>query len=167
MMLMPALGRPYGTIKLYGLLVKLTANTGKRERLIELLLDTAIHMLGCFSYIVAKDAADESVIWVTEAWVSVTSHEASLTVIPFREKCLISSQISCRHFRRDGSQLSNCGIPVEAMDTSFKDKSSKHNIDSVKCIDGHARSVPCKTSNALPTGSLQATQAERTGGVPF
>lgn len=119
MMLMPALGRPLGTIKLSGLIVKPTAKEGKRERLIKLLLDTAIHTLGCFAYIVVKDAADENVIWATEAWVSVTSHEASLTDNPFRVKCLVSSQISCRHFRRDGCHLSNCGIPVETMDISF------------------------------------------------
>ena len=89
-------------------------------------------MLGCFSHIVAKDAADENVIWVTEAWVSVTSHEASLTDNPFGVKCLVSSQISCRHFRPDGCHLSNCGIPVETMDISFQDKSSKHNIHCVK-----------------------------------
>jgi quinol monooxygenase YgiN len=35
---------------------------------------------GCFSYIVAKDSADENVIWVTEAWESVTSHDASLSL---------------------------------------------------------------------------------------
>jgi hypothetical protein len=41
-------------------------------------------------------------------------------------------------------QLSNCGIDVEKMDTSFKDKKSKHNIHFVKCIDCHTKGVPSK-----------------------
>jgi quinol monooxygenase YgiN len=37
-------------------------------------------MPGCFSYIVAKDAADENTVWVTETWDSQASHDASLTL---------------------------------------------------------------------------------------
>ena len=44
-------------------------------------------------------------------------------------------------------RLSNCGIAVETMDTSFKDRTSKHNIHSVKCVDCHAKGVPRKASN--------------------
>ena len=36
-------------------------------------------MPGCLSYIVAKDATDET-IWVTEVWDSMASHEASLSL---------------------------------------------------------------------------------------
>ena len=41
-------------------------------------------------------------------------------------------------------QMSNCGIPVEKMDTTFKDKASKHNIHSTKCVDCHQNGVPKK-----------------------
>jgi len=41
-------------------------------------------------------------------------------------------------------QLSNCGIDVEKMDTSFKDTASKHNIHSVKCVDCHTQGVPSR-----------------------
>ena len=41
-------------------------------------------------------------------------------------------------------RLSNCGIPVEKMDTTFKDKASKHNIHSVKCTDCHTKGIPKK-----------------------
>jgi Outer membrane cytochrome MtrC/MtrF-like, domains II/IV len=41
-------------------------------------------------------------------------------------------------------QLSNCGIAVETMDTTFKNKASKHNIHSVKCMDCHEKGVPKK-----------------------
>jgi hypothetical protein len=44
-------------------------------------------------------------------------------------------------------RLSNCGIPVEKMDTTFKDKSSKHNIHFVKCTDCHKK-VPNKAQLA-------------------
>jgi len=47
---------------MYGLIVKLTAVGGKREELIKLLTGAAVDMPGCFSYVVAKDAADENVI---------------------------------------------------------------------------------------------------------
>jgi len=32
-------------------------------------------MPGCFSYVVAKDSADENAIWVTEVWDSIVSHD--------------------------------------------------------------------------------------------
>jgi quinol monooxygenase YgiN len=35
---------------------------------------------GCLSYVVAKDSADENVLWVTEAWDSAVSHDASLSL---------------------------------------------------------------------------------------
>ena len=39
-------------------------------------------------------------------------------------------------------RLSNCGIPVEKMDTTFKDQASKHNVHSVKCMDCHRNGIP-------------------------
>jgi quinol monooxygenase YgiN len=37
-------------------------------------------MPGCFSYVVAKDSADENTIWVTEVWDSPASHDDSLSL---------------------------------------------------------------------------------------
>jgi quinol monooxygenase YgiN len=65
---------------MYGLIVKMTIVPGKREEMIRLLKESAAGMPGCFSYVVAKDAADENVIWVTEVWNSAESHEASLSL---------------------------------------------------------------------------------------
>ena len=45
-------------------------------------------------------------------------------------------------------QMSNCGIPVEKMDTTFKDKASKHNIHTTKCLDCHQNGVPKKRKAA-------------------
>ena len=41
-------------------------------------------------------------------------------------------------------RLSNCGLDVEKMDTTFFAASSKHNIHFVKCIDCHPKGVPPK-----------------------
>jgi hypothetical protein len=45
-------------------------------------------------------------------------------------------------------RLSNCGLDVETMDTSFKSLKSPHNIHSVKCTDCHTKGVP-KKKNVL------------------
>ena len=65
---------------MYGLIVKMTILPGKREEMIRILKQSAADMPGCFSYVVAKDTADENVLWVTEVWDSAASHDASLTL---------------------------------------------------------------------------------------
>ncbi len=39
-------------------------------------------------------------------------------------------------------RLSNCGLDVETMDTTFKDPKSRHNIHTVACADCHPKGVP-------------------------
>ncbi len=52
-------------------------------------------------------------------------------------------------------QLSNCGRPVETMDTTFKDRASKHNVHTVKCLDCHTKGVPKKkTSSSVVVSRL-------------
>jgi hypothetical protein len=41
-------------------------------------------------------------------------------------------------------RLSNCGLDVEKMDTTFANLKSPHNIHTVKCIDCHPKGVPKK-----------------------
>jgi hypothetical protein len=41
-------------------------------------------------------------------------------------------------------QLSNCGLDVEKMDTTFKSRKSPHNIHTVKCADCHTHGIPKK-----------------------
>jgi hypothetical protein len=41
-------------------------------------------------------------------------------------------------------RLSNCGLDVEKMDTTFRNPASKHNIHFVKCADCHPKAVPKK-----------------------
>jgi hypothetical protein len=41
-------------------------------------------------------------------------------------------------------KMSNCGIDVEKMDTTFSKPSSAHNIHFVKCADCHPKGVPAR-----------------------
>jgi quinol monooxygenase YgiN len=65
---------------MYGLIAKLTLLPGKRDEVIALLTKSSSNMPGCFSYVIANDAANENVLWVTEAWESKASHDASLSL---------------------------------------------------------------------------------------
>ena len=65
---------------MWGMIAKITLLPGRRDDMIEILKESAADMPGCFSYVVAKDAADENTIWVTEVWDSMASHDASLSL---------------------------------------------------------------------------------------
>ena len=70
---------------MYGLIVKLTSAPGRRNELISLMGGEDSHRIpGCLSFIVAEDAADENVLWITEVWTSRASHEASLAAPPIQ-----------------------------------------------------------------------------------
>ena len=49
-----------GASTMCGLITKLTAATGKRDELMKSLIDGTRDMPRCFSYVVAKDSADEN-----------------------------------------------------------------------------------------------------------
>jgi quinol monooxygenase YgiN len=70
---------------MYGLIGKMTAAPSKRDELVSILLEGATGMPGCLSYIVAKDTSDANAIWITEAWESKASHEASLSLQSVKE----------------------------------------------------------------------------------
>jgi quinol monooxygenase YgiN len=65
---------------MYGLIVKLTAVAGRRDELIALLRESAAEMPGCLMYVVAEDAMDKNVVWVSETWDNMASHDASLSL---------------------------------------------------------------------------------------
>lgn len=56
-------------------------------------------------------------------------------------------------------RLSNCGLNVETMDTTFKSAKSPHNIHFVKCLDCHTKGVPKKRPAVSPVRVL--LRAER------
>jgi hypothetical protein len=47
-------------------------------------------------------------------------------------------------------RLSNCGIDVEKMDTTFRDPKSKHDVHTVKCLDCHEKGVPTRRKDGTP-----------------
>ncbi|WP_375451895.1 putative quinol monooxygenase [uncultured Devosia sp.] len=63
---------------MYGLIGKMLAAPGKREALLAILLDNSTAMPGCLSYIIARDAASEDGIWITEVWIDKEQHQGSL-----------------------------------------------------------------------------------------
>jgi hypothetical protein len=46
-------------------------------------------------------------------------------------------------------RLSNCGIDVEKMDTTFASAASRHNIHFVKCVDCHTKGVPPRRASLI------------------
>jgi len=70
---------------MFGLIGKMTAVQDKRDELIAILLEGVANMPGCSSYIVATDTSDPNAIWVTEAWDSKASHQASLSLPSVKE----------------------------------------------------------------------------------
>jgi quinol monooxygenase YgiN len=78
------IGRPFMASAqgagMYGLIGKMTAVDGKRDELVAILVEGVAGMPGCLSYVVATDPADASAIWITEAWDSKASHDASLSL---------------------------------------------------------------------------------------
>lgn len=65
---------------MFGLIGSLRATPGQRDALIAILLDGIAGMPGCLSYIVARDAEDDDLLWVTEVWDAEASHKASLSL---------------------------------------------------------------------------------------
>ncbi len=70
---------------MYGLIGKLRAQPGKRDDLLDLMLAVTGRLPGCLSYIVARDPADTTALWVTEVWTDAASHKASLALPEVQE----------------------------------------------------------------------------------
>jgi quinol monooxygenase YgiN len=62
----------------YGLIGSMMTLPENRAALVEALLEGSVDLPGCLSYVVAEDAEDASLVWVSEVWDSETSHAASL-----------------------------------------------------------------------------------------
>lgn len=70
---------------MYGLIGKMLAAPGKRDALIDVLLDGVSGMPGCLSYVVARDAEDGDALWISEVWESKEAHASSLSLPSVRE----------------------------------------------------------------------------------
>jgi quinol monooxygenase YgiN len=67
----------------YGCYVKFTAQSGRRDTLVEHLLRAAAFVeraAGCELYIINTSPTESECVWVTEVWRSQQEHDASLTV---------------------------------------------------------------------------------------
>ncbi|WP_066719253.1 putative quinol monooxygenase [Sphingomonas pituitosa] len=65
---------------MYGLIGKMTAKPGQRDALAAILIEGTAAMPGCRSYVVANDATDGDVLWITELWESKDAHAGSLAL---------------------------------------------------------------------------------------
>lgn len=70
---------------MFGMIGRMKAVAGQRDALLDILLNGSGAMPGCLSYIVAKDLSDPDAIWITEAWDSKESHDASLKLPQVRD----------------------------------------------------------------------------------
>ena len=109
---------------MYGLIAKLTVVPGKREEMIGLLKESAADMPGCFSCVVAKDWADDNVLWVTEAWDNAVSHDASLSLPAVKNAVTQARQIVSGFERvavttpRVGSRAPACARSMNTLRTA-------------------------------------------------
>lgn len=69
---------------MFGMIGKITAVPGQREKLVALLTPGG-SMPGCRSYVVAKDPGNVDVLFVTEVWDSSAAHRASLALPAVQE----------------------------------------------------------------------------------
>lgn len=65
---------------MYGLIGKIKAVPGQRDKLAAILLEASEEMPGCLSYIIANDITDTDAIWVTEVWDTQENHQNSLSL---------------------------------------------------------------------------------------
>lgn len=67
----------------FGIYVKFTAHEGKRDALVEALLEASTLMQrlqGCEIYIVNVSETEPNIVWVNEVWGNKRAHEESLNI---------------------------------------------------------------------------------------
>ena len=65
----------------YALINKMTVQAGKRDAMIEILIESGKAFNdnpACELYLISKDKNNESVIWVQDFWVDSASHKAAM-----------------------------------------------------------------------------------------
>jgi quinol monooxygenase YgiN len=104
---------------MWGLIAKITVLPGRRDEMVEILRESAAHMPGCVSYVVAKDAADENTLWVTEVWDSTASHDASLS-LPAVKNAIPRGKAVVSNFERIAVTNPVWGAGLRPLDSSTK-----------------------------------------------
>jgi len=70
---------------MHGVIVKITAQHGKRDELAEILQSGTRNLPGCISFVIAKDMFEPELLWITEVWENKASHEASVNSQAIRD----------------------------------------------------------------------------------
>ncbi|GIG54395.1 putative quinol monooxygenase [Demequina activiva] len=70
---------------MYGLIGAIRATAGDRDTLMAALASRSVGMPGNEVYLIAADANDPDLVWVTESWRSREAHQASLSLPAVRE----------------------------------------------------------------------------------
>jgi len=65
-------------VGMYGIINRFTAHPGKRDELIAAMTSDEGGLEGCRSFVVAHDATDPDVMWLTEIWDSKARWQASV-----------------------------------------------------------------------------------------
>jgi quinol monooxygenase YgiN len=100
---------------MWGIIAKITLLPSRRDEMIQILKESAVNMPGCLRYVLAKDAADENTIWVTEVWDSMASHDASLS-LPAVKNAIPRGKAIVSNFERIAvtSPVWGAGLPARA-----------------------------------------------------
>ena len=98
---------------MYGLIARLTIASGKREEIIEVLAASTRDMPGCAAYVIAIDASDPDVLWITEVWDSQASHDGSLSLRAV-QAALPQIQPHIVHFEKVAVTEPVAGVPVSS-----------------------------------------------------
>jgi len=83
---------------------------------------------------------------------TVGVHEG-LSCLACHQKHRQTTRASCKSCH---PRLSNCGLDVETMDTTFRALDSPHNIHFVKCTDCHIKGIPKRRAKPAPIWSSAA-----------
>ncbi len=70
---------------MFGLISQFMTKPEQRDELAEILAAATQDMPGCLSYVIARDAARDDTLWVTEVWTDHESHAASPELPAVRE----------------------------------------------------------------------------------
>ena len=97
---------------MFGLITKIRATPGGRDKLAAVLMKGCASMPGCLSYVVAADATDADALWITEVWGSAELHKASLQLPQVREAMVTGRPLIAGFGERfQTTPLGGAGIP--------------------------------------------------------
>lgn len=107
---------------MYGLIAKLTTVAGARSEMVAVLRASATNMPGCLNYIIAEDAGNRDVLWVTEVWETEASHAASLA-LPAVKAAMVSAKSLLAKFDKLAVTVPVCDLGAISANASADQRS--------------------------------------------